>query len=381
MYNKKLLIVIPTLNIGGAEHQTINMINFLKNHFEVFIIVLSSNIDLIKHLEIEDSNIFVLNTNYSTFSLKKIISIKIFDVVKEISNLTEKIKPDIVFANLPITHYILRLVKYKSGHNFKLVNIHRSLQFKAHVPNVIMKIFMKFNSFLANRYDYLNIFISNACRNDQLNYLKIPLEKTKIIYNGIKPINIDYENILNDLSTDSFNIVTVGRFVPEKNQEFLIKVLIDAFDNKLFTKIVKVYFLGDGPLKIKCKNLANESPYVDNFIFLGNVNNEKVHLYFAKSDLTVIPSKSEGFGNIAVEAGLAKAKILSSNIGGLDEIIKNNINGFKFISEDTNDLKKQLIEIINNEKDLDRDMVRKEMLNKFSFENMINKYKEVIYNV
>ncbi|MBU3015750.1 glycosyltransferase [Poseidonibacter lekithochrous] len=377
---KKLLIVIPTLNTGGAEHQTINMINFFKNHFEVFIIVLSSNIDLIKNLEIENTNIFVLKTNYNTFSLKKILSIKIFDVVKEISNLTEKIKPDIIFANLPITHYILRLVKYKSNHKFKLVNIHRSLQFKAHAPNVIMKIFMKFNSFLANKYDYLNIFISNACRNDQLNYLKIPLEKTKIIYNGIKSVDINDKFILNDLSTDSFNIITVGRFVPEKNQEFLIKVLINAFDNKLFTKKIKVYFLGEGPLKIKCEDLTKKSTYIDNFIFLGNVNNEKVHLYFAKSDLTVIPSKSEGFGNIAVEAGLAKAKILSSNVGGLDEIIEENINGFKFTSENASDLEKQLIEIINDNKDLDRNLVRENMLNKFSFNNMINKYKEVIDN-
>lgn len=381
MYNKRLLIVIPTLNTGGAEYQTINMINFLKNYFDVFIIVLSSNIDLIETLEIEDTNIFVLNTDYNTFSLKKILSIKIFNIVKKISNLNEKIKPDVVFANLPISHYILRLVKYKSNHVFKLVNIHRSLQFKAHTPNIIMEIFMKYNSFLANKYDYLNIFISNACRNDQLNYLQVPVEKTKVIYNGIKTINIDHKLLIKDLSTDYFNIVTVGRFVPEKNQEFLIKVLIDAFTNKLFTKNVKVYFLGVGPLKIKCENLAKNSIFTNNFIFLGNVSNEKVHLYFANSDLTVIPSKSEGFGNIAVEAGLSKAKILSSNVGGLDEIIENNINGFKFVSEDNNDLLKQLIEIINHNKDLNRDVVRENMLNKFSFDNMINKYKEVIDNV
>jgi glycosyltransferase involved in cell wall biosynthesis len=374
---KKLLIVLPSLTNGGAEHQTVKIINYLKDEYDISLLVFSNNLNLLSNVKLHTLNVFILKNSVNTFSFRNIFSRNFLKLISEIKNIMILNQFDIVLSNLPISHTVMRLVRFKI--RFKLINIHHSLQFQAHRPHFIMKVFMRLNTYLANKYDNMNIFISEASRKDQLTLLKVPLEETIVINNGVTIV--DKENIENiELDSDYFNIVMAARFVPEKNHSLVIDCLLDILDTNIINNI-KIYFLGNGPLENKMIDRIKDSIYKDNFIFKGTVNHESVLGYFKSSDLVVIPSKSEGFGNIAVEAGLMGARILSSNAGGLNEIIKHEKNGFKFESENKEELKKELNEIINLNKEIDREKVVKIMEDNYSFKKMIEKYIEVIENV
>jgi len=371
------LIVLPSLTNGGAEHQTVKIINYLKDEYDISLLVFSNNLNLLSNVKLHTLNVFILKNSVNTFSFRNIFSRNFLKLISEIKNIMILNQFDIVLSNLPISHTVMRLVRFKI--RFKLINIHHSLQFQAHRPHFIMKVFMRLNTYLANKYDNMNIFISEASRKDQLTLLKVPLEETIVINNGVTIV--DKENIENiELDSDYFNIVMAARFVPEKNHSLVIDCLLDILDTNIINNI-KIYFLGNGPLENKMIDRIKDSIYKDNFIFKGTVNHESVLGYFKSSDLVVIPSKSEGFGNIAVEAGLMGARILSSNAGGLNEIIKHEKNGFKFESENKEELKKELNEIINLNKEIDREKVVKIMEDNYSFKKMIEKYIEVIENV
>lgn len=171
-----------------------------------------------------------------------------------------------------------------------------------------------------------------------------------------------------------------ARFVPEKNHELIIVNLLEVLKENILTNVV-IYFLENGPLKAKMVDIVKNTKYKNNFLFKETVLYNRVLNYFNQTDLVVIPSKSEGFRNIAIEAGLMRARILASDVGGLNQIIMHGKNGFKFKSESKEELKKELIEIVLNKKDLDREIVRQEMEDKFSFANMIEKYIKVIESV
>ena len=75
------------------------------------------------------------------------------------------------------------------------------------------------------------------------------------------------------------------------------------------------------------KKLAQESKANKNII-LEKYRNDKFNLIF-QSDIVVIPSQSyESFGYTAVEAMSLKKPIVSTNIGGLKEVILDNKNGY-----------------------------------------------------
>lgn len=381
MQKKNILFVIPTLNNGGGEHQTIKMINYLRKSYNIYLLTFTTKIELQGLLELEDDKLFFLNTAINTFSFKKILSLDMFRLIQNVSNIVDSVEPNIVIANLPVSHFVMRIVKFIFKTQYKLINIHHSLQFKAHKATSLMKIFMMYNSYLANRLDDSNIFISNAVKNDQLQLLRIPLSKTQVIYNGVTIKNVQLNCKKKVQKNNNFNIVMAGRFVPEKNHELFLQGILELLDSNKITKQIKVVFLGEGPLMNKIKNTIKIHDKLDMFVFKGNVIQEMLFSEFRNADLVVIPSKSEGFGNVAVEAGLMGAKILSSDVGGLNEVIEHGVNGFKFKSEDKHNLKKELIEIINHKKDLNQDSVKNIMQKRFSFESMIKKYVEVIESV
>lgn len=62
--------------------------------------------------------------------------------------------------------------------------------------------------------------------------------------------------------------------------------------------------------------------------FIGKVPNEKVPEYMGASDVFVLPSLSESFGIVNLEAMASGLPIIATNVRGLPEIIKNGENGF-----------------------------------------------------
>lgn len=101
----------------------------------------------------------------------------------------------------------------------------------------------------------------------------------------------------NNINSDTFVIGHAGRFVTQKNHEFLIDIF-DKFYKK--NKNSLLILVGQGPLQGKIKEKINNLKLEDKVLFL-NQRNDLNELYSA-FDLFLFPSLYEGLGMVIIEA-------------------------------------------------------------------------------
>lgn len=107
---------------------------------------------------------------------------------------------------------------------------------------------------------------------------------------------------------DTFLIGHVGRFMPQKNQTFLIDVLADLVPGKPNAMLV---FVGDGPDKKDVQQHAEELGVADHVMFLGQ--RADVNRLYQAFDVFCLPSLYEGLCVVGVEAQCAGLPCLFSD--------------------------------------------------------------------
>lgn len=111
-----------------------------------------------------------------------------------------------------------------------------------------------------------------------------------------------------DVAEDTFLIGHVGRFMPQKNQAFLVDVLADLVSSK--TNIMLV-FVGVGPDKKDVQRHAEELGVADHVMFLGQRSD--VNRLYQAFDVFCLPSLYEGLCVVGVEAQCAGLPCLFSD--------------------------------------------------------------------
>lgn len=109
-------------------------------------------------------------------------------------------------------------------------------------------------------------------------------------------------------------------------------------------------------------------------------DDEKKALIYSAMDIFLFPSKSEAFGQVAVEALLCGTPVSGADVGGIPEIIKNNINGYLFNSttfiEDNIELLNQTG--INKELEFLSKTTRDSVTSLISETNFLFKFKDIL---
>lgn len=150
-------------------------------------------------------------------------------------------------------------------------------------------------------------------------------KKIKIIENGInvkeylfnENIRQQYREQLN--ITNNFVIGHIGRFVTQKNHEFLIDIFHEIY---LKNKDVKLILVGIGELENKIRQKVEKLKLNNNVLFLKSRND--VSNLLQAFDLFLLPSLYEGLPIVAIEAQASGVNtILSNNITKEAKIIPN----------------------------------------------------------
>ena len=166
--------------------------------------------------------------------------------------------------------------------------------------------------------------------------------RQKYIYNGVEFDNY-HEHKNNDKKY--FLLLMLGVYEPRKGHQFLFNSLLLL--NKSY-KNFKCLIYGDGSMKefntVK-KSIPSE---LKNKIYLRkhilNIKN-----VIKKSDIILVPSQElESFGYSALEAMAFKKPIVSTNSGGLVELIENKKNGFVVNKNNVNDFSNKIVKLIKN---------------------------------
>ncbi|MFA6017336.1 MAG: glycosyltransferase family 1 protein [Patescibacteria group bacterium] len=197
-------------------------------------------------------------------------------------------------------------------------------------------------------------------------------DKISPIYEGVNYQIIEAKENKNLNKKFSNFFIYVGNFYPHKN----VEKLIEAF--KKINKKYKLILIGPKDFFtariLRCIDTSNQNK---NILLLTNSSLADL-VFFYKNALALIhPSLSEGFGLPLIETTYFNTPVIASNIKVFQELLGNDYLSFN--PKDTNDIAKKIKNFIKKKPEYDY----KNIINKFSFENMTNKtlkiYKEVLY--
>jgi glycosyltransferase involved in cell wall biosynthesis len=141
------------------------------------------------------------------------------------------------------------------------------------------------------------------------------------------------------------NILVAGALRPIKGQSISIYALKDLAHESRWN--FRLHFCGDGPDKVNLISLTAKLGLSDRVLFHGEV--EDVSQWYEKCSLVVVPSLFESFGYVAIEAGLMKRPVIAANVGGLQEIVQDNVTGRLFPQGNSGALAAKIIDTLHEE--------------------------------
>jgi glycosyltransferase involved in cell wall biosynthesis len=171
----------------------------------------------------------------------------------------------------------------------------------------------KYNLKKANKIRTVNKFTKNyISKNFNKKVTSIPIA-TSLGFTEDKFIKKEYDAIF------------VGRFSFEKNLIFLVEVIFQITKKNPNFKMILV---GDGPMRKKIEDKIKELDLEKNFTLTGYKKFDQVNIYLKKSKMFLLPSLSEGWALVAIEANLSGIPVVMTNTGCAGEVIQNNKSGF-----------------------------------------------------
>ena len=199
----------------------------------------------------------------------------------------------------------------------------------------------------------------------------------QVIYNGTK-----IQPIIHKQKNEVLHFVTVGRLAPWKNIDKIIQAMA-LLNDKGFNFIFNI--VGSGPLDEKLKKLVTDLKLEKKIFFLGQKNTDELNKIYLKSDIYIQASGYEGLPHVILEAINFNLSIISTPIGGTNEILLNGKNGWVLnLKEDKApdefDLQ-ELIKCVIESKAIDEEKIlsaKKYIINNFDEEKNLNKYIQLL---
>lgn len=151
-------------------------------------------------------------------------------------------------------------------------------------------------------------------------------------------------NILRDrfAKNEEFILTHISNFRKVKRVNDVIKIF-EKVNKKIPSKLLMI---GDGPERIHAEQLCRERGLTNEIKFLGKLR--AVSSILAISDVFVLPSSTESFGLVALEAMASGTAVISTNTGGISEVNINGETGFLSNVGDVNKMANDAIYLLKN---------------------------------
>jgi len=156
--------------------------------------------------------------------------------------------------------------------------------------------------------------------------------------------------------------------------------VIEVFARLRARMPVKLLMIGDGPERQNAEDLARKLGVCNDIRFLGK--QEQMEEILNITDLFILPSEYESFGLAALEAMACGVPVISTNAGGIPEININGKTGFLSNVGDVEDMAKNALYILEDDKRL-AEFKNEALMNahKYSIEKIVPQYEDLYMRV
>ena len=300
----KILYVIATMDIGGAQKQLVQLVRGLnKNKYEPVVCCLTKGGPLEDELRQERIRCFIL---YKRFKFD-------FSVILRLISLIRREKPDILHT------YIFTANSF--GRAAGIIGRVRKIIASEHGMDVWKSKFHFLIDRILLHWTDKVICVSDGVKTFYADKIGLSKEKSVTIYNCVAETtrngaNVDVIRKNCGIQSEDRLIGTIGRLAVGKGMKCLIHAI--AIVRKQIPQI-KFLIVGDGPQKTKLTELVDKLDMRKSVIFAGL--QKDVSPFLNAMEFFVFPSLYEGLGIVLLEAMSFGKPVVASNIPGVDEVV------------------------------------------------------------
>jgi glycosyltransferase involved in cell wall biosynthesis len=178
-------------------------------------------------------------------------------------------------------------------------------------PHILLSRFVSFRAIKV-------LCCSRAVQKKVASQLKIKVNDSLVIYNGIPIAEVPVLPNFQREKKEEYVVGTVGRLDDEvKGFSYLLEAISLLSREQSFKLMLKI--AGEGRDKNFLKKRAKELGIETQVTFLGDQRN--ILELIASFDLLVLPSLSEGFGMVLLEAMVVSKPVVATRVGGIPEVV------------------------------------------------------------
>ena len=350
-----VLMISATGKIGGGPNVMFKLGRKMTNKINIF-------------YAIPQNKIFqnYLNKNDTIFIAER--SINLIDILKLIKFIRSN-SIDIIHAHGKGASLIARILKLFT--HIKLVYTYHGIHIKCH--SKYNKLVYYFYETLLGNLDNLKVFVSRSEREYAKSINLYNGKNYVVINNGVENL-VKKQNInLNKNEIKKINVISVCRFVEQKNIFEIMKIASILND-------INFCIIGDGPLFNEIQQFKHK--YLLNNIALPGFKSN-IFDYLNNSEIYLSTSIYEGLPISILEAMSQGMPIVASNVIGNRDTTIHNKNGFLYELGDIESASRFIRKLTNNPEKLksfgQESLERQREL--FSIENMINSHERLYYDL
>ena len=389
----RVLRIINRLNLGGPTYNAAYLSKYISDDFETLLVAgMKDESEASSEYIVESLN---LKPHYIKDMYREINPIKDYPAYKELVRIIKEFKPDIVHTHAAKAGAIGRLAAYNAGVPIVLHTFHGHV-FHSYFGKLKTKVFLEIERFLARRSTKI-IAISNIQKEELCSQFKVaPSDKFEVVSLGFDLERFQKDNAVKrtvfrekyGLQEEDIAIGIIGRLVPIKNHLLFLQALADAKSKT--NRSVKGIVIGDGELRAEleqiCKDLGlsfspNGAKDVD-VLFTSWIKDIETAL--PGLDVVALSSFNEGTPVSLIEAQAANVPIISTKVGGIEDIVLENKTALLVEKNNLEEFSEKLLALIEND-DLRNSLKSagyEHVKNKFSYEtlcsNMTALYKRLL---
>ncbi len=317
---KKIVFGITSLTLGGAERVLVDMVNALKNQYDITLFVLYAGGEFEKSVDDSIPIIHVCERSYQELTKweKFKMSWKCLMGRKKIYRqyLQGKYDQVISFLEGPV----MRIFATPDSKTEKIAWLHNDMA-RVYGEGWKSKIKLKIDQKMYQNFQKI-AFVS---KDNQESFAKLypeiwgdPHIEKVVLYNYIEAKSIlekAEKKVVPPIKDSCFQIVTVTRLVEQKAIDRLIRVHARLIRNGFYHKI---YVIGDGPEKENLYDLIQGLSVSDTFTLMGKKTNP--YPYMKQADLFALCSAYEGYGMVLEEAKILNKPILITDTAAREAV-------------------------------------------------------------
>ncbi len=358
MNKPRLLVLLNRLAVGGPATDLLSVLNGLSDRFTILLVAGEPMPD-------EEPADFLLE-QYKGFETKKIyflrrsvIPVNDIKAYYQIKQIIQDFKPDIVHTHGAKPGVLGRWAAHKLNVPVILHTFHGHV-FHSYFNRFVSKQIVALERKLA-KISSAVIAINQKLKDELIHIYKVaPASKVKLIRIGVETerfpdVNGERRNHFRAefyLKESTIAIGIAGRLVPVKNHSFFIEVA-ESVLKQSNNQQLKFFIVGDGTEKAFLVRLLNEKKlahtqsgvlYNPSAPFVFTSWRKDMDCVYAGLDLVLLTSLNEGTPVSVMEAMSSAKPVVSTNVGGVAELIENGTTGF--ICNSVEEMSKTVLQLV-----------------------------------